>query len=222
MPELTPEVERELAAVDDALAGRRVAPDLTELGELALALRDERSEPRGAFRATLDNKVARGFRDPGPRRRASGRRWWAMLVTAPAFGMAAAVLLVAVVVVTGPHGDDEGGGGGRAPSAETAAESADRGRSAAESAGDESAGAASAPQADAASGAAEPLQSMSVPPAPAPGSPRTDRRTNRAVERSASLTLAARPRDIDAVSARIQDVTRQYRGFVVSSSVSSS
>ena len=40
MPDITPDVERELAALDDALAGRRVAPDLTELGELALLLRE--------------------------------------------------------------------------------------------------------------------------------------------------------------------------------------
>ena len=63
---------------------------------------------------------------------------------------------------------------------------------------------------------------MSVPPAPAPGNPGTDARENRRVERSASLTLAARPRDIDGVSARIQEVTRQQGGFVVSSTVSSS
>jgi hypothetical protein len=42
------------------------------------------------------------------------------------------------------------------------------------------------------------------------------------VERSASLTLAAPPRDIDGVSGRIQDVTRQQGGFVVSSTVNSS
>jgi hypothetical protein len=42
------------------------------------------------------------------------------------------------------------------------------------------------------------------------------------VERSASLRLAAPPRDIDGVSAEIQDVTRQQGGFVVASTVSSS
>ena len=63
---------------------------------------------------------------------------------------------------------------------------------------------------------------MSVPPAPSPGNPGTDGRANRKVERSASLTLAARPRDIDGVSARVQEVTRAQGGFVVSSTVSSS
>ena len=59
-------------------------------------------------------------------------------------------------------------------------------------------------------------------PAPGQGAPGSDGRERRSVERSASLTLAARPRDIDAVSAQIQDVTRQQGGFVVSSTVNSS
>ena len=63
MPELTPEVERELAALDDALAGRRVAPDLAELGELALALREERPRPTEGFGRHLDTRVERGFQD---------------------------------------------------------------------------------------------------------------------------------------------------------------
>src|SRR5918999_3896250 len=98
MPELTPEIERELAAIDDALAGRRVAADLTELGELALALREERPRPGPEFGAELDAKVERGFRDPDPRIRASGPRWWEGLISVPAFGMAFAVLLVVAVV----------------------------------------------------------------------------------------------------------------------------
>src|SRR5918999_1218400 len=206
MPELTPDVERELAAIDDALAGRRVAADLTELGELALALREERQRPGPEFGAELDAKVERGFRDPGPRRRASGRRWWEPLLTVPAFGTAFAVLLVVTIVAIGPSsGDDEesAGGGGPASMAQP-----------------ESGGGAAA---DGAAAFAEPVPpGAGLPPYPAPGSPRADGRPRRSVERSAALTLAARPRYIDAVSARIQDVTHAQGGFVVSSTVSSS
>ena len=73
MPELTPEAERELTALDDALAGRPVPPDLADLGELAVALRADRPEPSLAFGHQLDARVQRGFRSPDPRKPASRR-----------------------------------------------------------------------------------------------------------------------------------------------------
>jgi hypothetical protein len=223
MPELTPDVERELAALDDALAGRRVAPDLTELGELALALREERPRPTEGFGRTLDDRVERGFPGRDPRVRASGRRWWEALLTVPAFGMAAAVLLVVVIVVAGPSGDDEDAGLS-AGSGSTTAQEESAAESGASAASAEDAGGARlrADRDEPAISLAEPLAPGLVPPAPGPGSPGSDGRDRRSVERSASLTLAARPRDIDTVSARIQAVTRQQRGFVVSSTVNSS
>jgi hypothetical protein len=230
MPELTPDIERELAALDDALAGRRVAPDLTELGQLALALRDERPRLDEGFGRTLDECVERGFSEGDPRTRASrsGRRWWETFLTVPAFGMAAAVLLVALIVVAGPGGGDEGGGGGGGMSAVqeasggAAAGGSEGSAESARSSAQDSAGATAAAKPGAANDFAEPLPPGSVPPAPGPGSPGTDAREARKVERSASLTLAARPRDIDSVSARIQEVTRRQGGFVVSSTVSAS
>jgi hypothetical protein len=233
MPDLTPDVERELDALDDALAGRRVAPDLTELGELALALREDRPRPSPTFGPALDAKMARGFRDPDPRRRASGRRWWSALLSAPALGTATAVLIVVAIVVAGPQGSDESESGGAGV---TSVAREDAGGASDESSGDGGAAASSAEsggaeelrssggdetaEPDAATGFGEPP--LSIPPAPGAGSPGTDGRARRSVERSASLTLAARPRDIDAVSARIQEVTRQQGGFVLSSTVSSS
>jgi hypothetical protein len=131
----------------------------------------------------------------------------------PALGATASVLLVAVLVISSDRGHDgsagSAGGGSSSGSASTAARDT--------------------PQADAAksdkatpSGAGSSPELQSLPPAPAPGSPGSDGRTARKVERSASLTLAARPRDIDAVSAKVQAVTRQQGGFVASSTVSSS
>ena len=74
MPDLTPDVERELEAIDHALDGRRVAADLTELGELALLLREDRPRPTDGFGRDLDSRVARGFPGRDPRARASGRQ----------------------------------------------------------------------------------------------------------------------------------------------------
>ncbi|MDP9293511.1 MAG: DUF4349 domain-containing protein, partial [Actinomycetota bacterium] len=51
--------------------------------------------------------------------------------------------------------------------------------------------------------------------------PPTDGRRSRSVERSAELTLAAPPRDIDTAAAGILRVTDQVGGYVVSSTVSS-
>ena len=90
MPDLTPDIERELEALDHALDGRRVAADLTELGELALLLREERPAPADGFARHLDQP--RRARVPGGTRarRASGRRWFAWHGwMAPALGVAA-------------------------------------------------------------------------------------------------------------------------------------
>ncbi len=165
MPEQTPDVERELAALDDALAGRRVAPDLTELGELALALREERPRPADSFGTELDAKVARGFGEPGPRR-ASGRRWWHALFSAPVLGTATAVLLVVAVVVAAPGGDDEEAStGGPIPA------SSDSGGGSASSTAQETAPQSARSSGDDAATFSEPLPPGSVPPAPGAGSP---------------------------------------------------
>ena len=151
----------------------------------------------------------------------------------PAFGMATAVLLVAVIVVSGPKGDGDSGGGGSSAGTEFA-ESGGAGATSADSsaqkdlpqaegaAAEDATGGGAASGDDAVSSLGEPLPPATVAPAPGQGAPRSDGRERRSVERSASLTLAARPRDIDTVSAQIQDVTNQQGGFVVSSTVNSS
>ena len=213
MPDLSPDVERELEALDDALAGRRVAPDLTELGELALLLREDRPQPTDGYGRYLDTRVERGFPGKDPRTRASGRRWFTWQGwMAPALGVAATGLLVAVIAIAGPSGGDESGGGGAMSAGATETGAAAAADSARSRSGEDAAG----------GGASSLAAPESVPPAPSPGSPGTDGRERRKIERSASLTLAARPRNIDAVSAQVQDVTRQQGGFVVSSTVSSS
>ena len=58
---LDPEVERELDALDRALAGGSVDPDLEELAQLALELRSERPELSAEAEASLDELAASGF-----------------------------------------------------------------------------------------------------------------------------------------------------------------
>jgi Domain of unknown function (DUF4349) len=58
---LDPEVERELEAIDRALAGAPVDPDLQVLAQLALELRAERPEPTAELEANLDLLAAAGF-----------------------------------------------------------------------------------------------------------------------------------------------------------------
>src|SRR2546427_665598 len=58
---LDPEVERELDAIDRALAGEPVDADLAVLAELALELRSERPEPTAEVEAKLDVLAAAGF-----------------------------------------------------------------------------------------------------------------------------------------------------------------
>jgi hypothetical protein len=222
MPDLSPDVERELEAIDDALAGRRVAPDLTELGELALLLREDRPQPTDGFGRYLDTRVERGFPGRDPRTRVSGRRWLAWQGwMGPALGATATVMLVAVLVIAGPKGDDdEQGGMAASETTMSAEESAGGGAAASEEAEDAAGGGVNEASGD--EEATRSLAPQSAPPAPSPGSPRSDARESRKVERSASLTLAARPRNIEDLSQGVQEVTRAQGGFVVSSTVNSS
>lgn len=207
MPDLSPVAERELAAVDDALAGRRVDPDLAGLADLALLLRDDRPGPTQEFTQRLDRRARIGFPDEGkPRTRVHARRRWRWHGwMTPALGIAATAVVFVAIVSALPSGDDSDGGGSGQTAARPLAESARSGAGSATDSG------------------AEPSTSLAAPVPPPAGddSPRSDGRDRRKVERSASLTLAAKPRDIDAVSARIQDVTRRQGGFVASSSISS-
>jgi hypothetical protein len=181
-------------------------PELAELGEL---LREEPPRPDPAWARSLDSRAAAGF--PRPPRRSP----WAILkanrrALIPAVSFACVALLVVGLSTANLSSDDEGSGGGAGggESASTAAEQGPQPASGGASQGEDSSGF---------SQAARPKM------APAPsGSPRSDGRRTRAQERSAALTLAARPRRIEEVAAGILRVTDAARGFVASSSVSGS
>src|SRR5215210_3302704 len=203
---------RELSALDDALAGRPVDPDLAGLAELALALRDDRPAPSPAYARSLDERARRGF--PGARARGARRRGIKLpRVPLPALGVAASALVVVVIAVSIPReGDSSSSSGGgatveRVPSA-VEPESASRAKPAAPrrdgATATDSAPATTAPPATA-------IGPLPVPTPPVPGF----------VERSAQLVLATPPRDIDADAAEILRITEDVGGWVVSSTVSS-
>jgi hypothetical protein len=181
----------ELEAVDAALAGRYVAPEHAELAELALLLRDEKPEPSPTWATHLDRRVEAGFPDR-PRR---PRVWLRKAV--PAIAIAAILLpIVAAAALIEPSGDDEGGGGGGASSGATE-------------------------QVGPTGGGRLQEDSAVAPASRSKGDPGSDRRANRAQQRSASLTLAAPRREIDRVASQVAEVTAELGGFVSSSSISS-
>jgi Domain of unknown function (DUF4349) len=200
----TPEtLTRELAALDAALAGRPVDPDLADLAELAVLVRDERPAPRPAFTRSLDARVERGF--PRTGRRIAGLSW--PRLTLPALGVAASAALVVLIAVNVQGGSNAGKASfGRPRSSESAR------KQAAPPSSDSSGSAGAATSAPAVIG-----------PVPVPPQPSTaaDGRARRSVERSALLTLATTPRDVDRAAARIMQVTDDLGGYVVSSQVSS-
>ena len=184
-------------------------PELAELGEL---LREEPPRPDPAWARRLDSRAAAGF--PRPPRRSP----WAILkahrrALIPVVSFACVALLVVGLPIVGVSSDDDSGGGGSGSGGggESASTSADEGAPPRPA---RLRGTAIPPQ-DSAGGAPE--------DGPGPGGRRrvgSDGRRTRAQERSAALTLAARPRRIEEVAAGILRVTDAAGGFVASSSVS--
>ena len=218
----TPEtLTRELAALEDALAGRPVDPDLADLAELAVLVRDERPVPGPAFTRNLDSRVERGF--PATHRKRARRFSWPKF-TLPALGFAASLLLVVVIATSVPGGgDDESeSGAGAGGAVATTEEPASKGDS------DEGGGGAAAresapsPAEDSAGSTSAPEPATIAPPLPEPpGGGNTDGRTRRYVERTAQLVLATPPSGVDRAAAKILRITDDVGGYVVASQVSS-
>ena len=226
---------RELAALDDALAGRPVDPDLADLGELALLLREDRPAADHAFVRGLDFQAQQGF----PHKRAPKRRFGIKLprIPMPALGVAASLVLVVGVTgaVLSQDGDTDQAGSGTGDTTTSSPElerdsggGGESSSSAGDSAGPSSPASKQAtPSDEAATGATEPAPGTTSSPSvigplpPVPSNPNADRRQRREVERSAELALATRPSQIDTAAAGILRVTSQVGGYVVSSTVSS-
>ncbi len=233
---LDPDVERELAALDAALAGERVDDDLRDLALLVADVREDAPRMRAEAAARLDERVAQGFAGAAAgagtgrlaRRfpRLSARPRWILV---PAAGVAAAMLAAVVIVVNqgndatpfsgegAPLVQDGGGGGpgaggpgadGEAAAPDATSEAGPEGRARDEAAAEPAPSAAAAPQ-------------SSVPPQPVPP-PSEDLAPDqpvRRVERSALLVLEAPDGQVEAVADRVIRTTDRFGGIVRSSSI---
>jgi hypothetical protein len=220
---LPEEVRRELEAIDAALAGEPVDPELTDLGRLALALREERPDPRPAFTRDLDSRAAAGF----PRRRrlaALREKLRAAPMLVPGTALAGLIAFAVVVsVVSGPQErfSSDGAGGGSVATQE-AEPTEDAPPPAAPPADAVGGGSGQELQSDSSRSKSTPLPipAASAAPATGGGSPASDDRRARLVERSASITLVSRPDELERTADAVVRVTDRLGGFVVTSSVS--
>jgi len=191
-------------------------PDLAELGEL---LREDPPRPAPRWARSLDDRVAAGFPRP-PRRARWTRSRKVRRALLPAMGFACVLVLAVGVATLTVSGDDESAflGGGTSESGGGGASSAAQSGGGSSGGLEDSSGASSEDP-----GTASPslVRPRSIPPAPGGGSPGSDARRARKQERSAALTLAARPREIETVADGILRVTDSVGGFVASSSVAS-
>jgi Domain of unknown function (DUF4349) len=209
---LEPEVVAALEAIDAALHDEPVDPELADLAELSLILRDERPEPQPAFVNRLDHQVHTRFAVPGvvPRRRKPvPRGLWT--------GASAAVVvaLIALVIVVVPHGGTSSSSSGSAahssgiavnPTAKSAAGVSSTADGAASSSGGASLSASGTSTSSA--------PSVAAAPAPTPRTP-----AGRQVAQSAHLALTAAPGRIGGVAQQVFDVIASEHGFVASSHV---
>ena len=219
---LTPAAARELDALDRALAGEAVDPDLHELAQLVADVRATAPELSPALAARLERDIADGFPAPAARPRLRRPRRWVLL---PAAGVLAAAL-IALVVVLGQGGDS--GDGSSAPLAAKGAPATVAAAPAPEAAPGGAGGGAAA--ADSAAATAPPTRS--AVPAPAPSAagavgrasapapaPAAKLGAPRKVQRSVELGLEAPFEKVgDTSDAVIQTVDR-FGGFVASSSI---
>jgi hypothetical protein len=226
--ELSAEARRDLEALDRALAGDPVDPDLDGVATLARELRAARPQAAARFAAELDDRIAAGFSSAAAQPKWNRIRDWLaglrpMQVVAPAGALATAAIVISVAVIRSDGGDvgpqgDATTAGSREPAVQA----------------DAAAERPSPPADGGASGEAQGLQlrgtddpgarlgpeiAPSVPPTPPVPDP--DRlapgQRDRVVESSAQVALSADGDEFEEVTDGVIEITDRYRGFVVSS-----
>lgn len=215
-------MESELRAIDEALAAGAATADTArerELGELALALAAEAPQADADFSTELGERVREGFprarrSDRIPRPRMPRLRRPPRIALA---GAASVLAALAVAISLQARGGDEdmaatGGGGADAPSL-----AAPRGEEPERRAGPGSEGGGE-------TSSALPAEEVGPVAPPPPGSGAAaggfaPSESDRRIERSATLTLAAHSEGLDRVASAIVTVTDRYEGFVLRSSL---
>jgi Domain of unknown function (DUF4349) len=206
--ESTAVIDRELAAIDTALASGLAGhddPRARELQELALALRADSAAPEHAFAERLGERVGAGFPpEPGSARarahatgsslrQAPGRAARVGRRALPAVGVVGAIVLPIVIAVTlagPPDQDGDGGGGG---------------------------GSVAVPESSGGSGGSR-IDPGGPVPVPRDGG-FVPGQSNRRIERSISLDLEVPLDEMARVAEDVTAVTNRHGGFVLSSSV---
>jgi hypothetical protein len=223
---LDPEIERELDAIDRALAGRPFDPQLEDLALLAAEIRTERPEPTAEAEAHLDRLAAEGFPP-----RASDRLGRASRRTADVFAAlrgtgarrlipmfsAAAVFAIAVGLGISESGVFSGGHSGPPPQrVEPAATGTDQSKPPSRGSS------TTAPSVSASrgggrfsSGEAQRESRANLPGAAAVAGP-----AQRQEARNVDLELATAPGDFRDAADGVLDVVRDRHAFVLSSHVS--
>jgi len=212
---MDPQVEADLATIDRALVAGRTTGDAADggLAELALLLREERSEPAPDWAESLDQRAAAGFPRGGrrpapedPRSAGDGDRWsWLRKGGWMVPAGAVATLAIVVVVATNVSQSDraEPTASDLTPlSAEPTLEG----------------NADSSSESTAESGAA--VDGTAYRAARRNGDKIAPGTKNRKVDRNAQITLSARPDDVRGVTDEVITITRSLDGIVASSQVS--
>jgi hypothetical protein len=205
------EVERDLAAMDAAVAGQPSAVGDPALAELAALVAEGRPTADPAWARSLDVRAARGFarHAAGPDPRRAGTRRPGLIAglsrrfALPALGLAACAVVALGVGLAGTRGGERTIGGQSLESAGAGASSSDAG-------GGEAGGATAGDAADtlrAGGGNA--------------GGGASDGRSVRKVESSAAMTLRAPRGELDTVAGGAARVATTLGGFVAASSLSS-
>jgi hypothetical protein len=207
--DMDPQVKRELDALDAALRGERVDPDLEDLATLTRELTEARPKASKEFGARLDAEAAEGFPSAPEVVPAKRPRSWPSLRTLmPRVAVAASVMLALVVgvsVLSGLEtGSDDSGGTGAPMSAVEGS--------------DDDAASSVAPHITSGGGAESDVAVPPEPPARVSGQLKPGQ--ERIQEQNASMKLSTEPGEVDDVADEVFGVVDRYDGIVVSSDVS--